>query len=1047
MTTINYEKLPPMKSSAIQFVTIFDSIPIPGLVVDYAHKHKIIQYANRAFLENAEVDSAFIESQKVHDLLNHLYLIDDKGEHILLDTVLNQVYTEKKEINLFILRTNEQNGLCRLEDNFNRIRFSNLTMDDKDNSMCISLFFHKGGIVPFQEFSKSSISENISCTVNLTGHITAVDNLNSENWGYTVEDLIGTILVNLLPNESRIYSWELFVEMLKKMHTVSTDRTMYLKDRTIIPVNFTAIWDEEKQVINGIVKDLRIKAETEFDFVMNEHRLRSLIKGGLDLIAIVDEEAHIKYLSPNFTNATTIPLEEFIGKNAFLQIHPNDLDVYLQEFNSTLTEYKVQSSPHRVVYADGTYKWYESIFTNLLSDPSIQGIVINSRDINDSYIANRMEQLERSILEKNALPKSNLVDIATDYIKGIESLHEGMICSLLSVQNSCVYNIASPSLHLDYIHLINGLTIGENRGSCGTAAYTKQPVIVTDIETDIRWADFKTFVQPYGYKACWSMPIIASNNEVIATFAVYYKESKEPNSQELLTINRSVQILRVIIENYRRLEDINKANERFKLAAKATLNVIWDWDVLTDKMFWSNGILDYFGYSPEDLSHDSFAWEKYIHPEDLIEVKESIQFALKSESDFWEKEYRFLKATGEYSIVLDRGFIVRDRDENPQRMVGTITDITYERNLQSLLENASRLAKMGSWEVDLVNSKVYYSKITREIHELDESFEPTVENGVNFYKVGYSREAIVNAMSDAVMKGLSWDIELELTTAKGNNRWVRAMGEPEFINGNCVRLYGNFQDINDRKLAELKLQELNETLENRAQQLAVSNDELQQFAYVSSHDLQEPLRMVTSFLTLLEKKYGDQLDEKATQYIHFAVDGAQRMRHVILDLLEYSRVGSNEEALKKIDLKVLVEEILILHRKQIQEIDASFNIEPLPSIYSLETPVRQVFQNLISNSLKYHSTSEKPIITITSKQTEDYFEFSVADNGIGIDEQFKDKIFQIFQRLHTKDKYSGTGVGLAICKKVMDNLGGDIWLDTNYTNGAKFCFKIPKNKK
>lgn len=1035
-----------MKSSAIHFITIFDSVPIPGLVVDYAHEHKIIRFANRAFLENAEIDFEAIESQKVHDLLNHLYFIDNKGEHIELDNVLHQVYTEGKELDLFILRTSDQNGVCRLEDNFNRIRLSNLVMDPIENSMCISIFFHKGGYVPFQEISNSSLGETLVCTVDQKGIITSVDNISIQTWGYTEEDLLGVILVNLLPNESRIYSWELFLEMLKKMHTVSTDRTMYLKDKTIIPVNFTAVWDEEKQLIHGVVKDLRKKAETEYDFVMNEHRLKSLIKGGLDLIAIVDEEGLIKYLSPNFSNATPIPLEEFIGENAFLQVHPDDLTVYQQEFKSTLAEQKVKSSPHRVVYADGSYRWYESIFTNLIDDPSIQGIVINSRDITDSYIANRMEQLERNILEKNALPNSNLRDIATDYILGIESLHEGMICSLLSVQNACVYNIASPSLHLDYINLINGLAIGENRGSCGTAAFTKQPVIVTDIETDLRWADFKTIVQPYGYKACWSMPIIDSNNEVVATFAVYYKESKEPNAQELLTINRSVQILRVIIENYRRLEDINKANERFKLAAKATLNVIWDWDVLTDKMFWSNGILDYFGYNPDDLSNDSFTWEKYIHPEDLIDVKESIQFALKSESDFWEKEYRFLKSTGEYSIVLDRGFIVRDRDENPQRMVGSITDITNERNLQSLLENASRLAKMGTWDINLVNSTTYYSKITREIHEFEDSFEPTVENGVNFYKEGYSREAIVNAMSDAIMKGLSWDIELEITTAKGNNRWVRVMGEPEFIEGNCVRLYGNFQDINDRKLAELKLQELNETLENRAQQLAVSNDELQQFAYVSSHDLQEPLRMVTSFLTLLEKKYGDQLDEKATQYIHYAVDGAQRMRHVILDLLEYSRVGSNEEALKKINLKILVEEILILHRKQIQEIEASFVIDPLPTINSFETPIRQVFQNLISNSLKYHSTENKPLITISSTDSDTHYEFSVADNGIGIDEQFKDKIFQIFQRLHTKDKYSGTGVGLAICKKVMDNIGGDIWLDTEYKDGAKFCFKIPKNK-
>ncbi|MEN9997473.1 MAG: hypothetical protein RI922_463 [Bacteroidota bacterium] len=1036
-----------MKSSAIQFVTIFDSIPVPGLVVDYAHEHKVIQYANRAFLENAEVDFASIESQKVHNLLNHLYLIDDKGEHIDLDTVLRLVFTEQKEIDLFILRTNEQNGICRLEDNFNRVRFSNLIMNDEDKSMCISIFFHKGGTVAFQEFSKKTIVENISCTVNITGQITAVDNIKSENWGYTVEDLIGTTLVNLLPNESRIYSWELFVEMLKKMHTVSTDRTMYLKDRTIIPVNFTAVWDEEKQEINGIVKDLRRKAETEFELVMNEHRMNSLLNEGVDLIAIVDKEGVFNYLSPNFKKYVSEELNKYIGHPAFEFVHEEDRDDLIMQFQQAISLQRIQSTPYRIKHQDGSYHWFESVCTNLLNDPSIQGIVINTRDITETYYANRLEKLEREILEKNALPGSKIDEIATDYIKGIEKLHDGMTCSLLAVRNNCLYNIASPSLPKAYTSMIEGLAIGENRGSCGTAAFTKQRVIVSDIETDIRWNDFKSFVEPYGYKACWSMPIIDSNNEVMATFAIYYKEPKEPSIQEHLIINRSAQILRIITENYRRLEEIKGANERFQYATNAALSVIWDWDVITDKMFWANSLTDYFGYFPEDVSENSNLWEKFIHPDDYNDVLNSIRKSLKSEDEFWEKQYRFLKSSGEYSIVIDRGFIIRDQNDQPIRMVGSITDITNEHKLKILLENASRLAKMGTWEVDLVNSKVFYSKITREIHEMDDDFEPSVENGINFYKEGYSREAIVNAMSDAIMKGISWDIELEIITTKGNNRWVRAMGEPEFVDGNCTKLYGNFQDINDRKLAELQLQELNETLEHRAQQLAVSNEELQQFAYVSSHDLQEPLRMVTSFLTLLEKKYASQLDEKATQYIHFAVDGAQRMRHVILDLLEYSRVGSNEEALKKVDLKLLVEEILILHRKQIQEIDATFNIDPLPTILSYDTPVRQVFQNLISNALKYHSTNEKPIVAITSIEKDTCYEFSVSDNGIGIDGQFKDKIFQIFQRLHTKDKYSGTGVGLAICKKVMDNLGGEIWLDTDYKNGAKFCFKIPKNKK
>ncbi len=1035
-----------MKTSAIHFLTIFDSVPIPDLVVDYTHEHKIIQYANKAFLENAEIELDAIESQKVHDLLDHLYFIDHKGEHIELDTILTQVYTEEKELDLFILRTNEQNGICRLEDNFNRVRISNLVMDPVENSMCISIFFHKGGIIPFQETANSSGIETINCTVDLNGIIISVDNIAEKTWGYTVDELIGTVLVNLLPNESRIYSWELFIEMLKKLHTVSTDRTMYLKDRTIIPVNFTAVWDEEKQIIHGVVKDLRKKAETEFELVMNEHRLKSLLKEGVDLIAIVNQEGEIEYLSPNFGKYLKSDISEFINHNVFDFIYPDDRDNLILEFKQAISLQRIRSTPYRIEDKNGQIRWFESVCTNLLNDPSIKGIVINTRDITESYYSNRLEKLEREIFEKSALPGNNFKEIATDYLKGIETLHDGMLCSLLWVKNNAIHNLASPNLPSDYVNMIEGLEIGDNRGSCGTAAYTKEQVIVTDIETDIRWADFKALVQPFGFKACWSMPIINSKNEVIATFAMYYKENKSPSSHEHLVINRSAQILRIILENYRQVEEIKNANERFEYVTKATSDVIWDWDILSDKMFWGNGLYEKFGYHPEDLSDDSFLWAKYIHPDDYDEVFRSIRSRIDHEDETWEHEYRYLKSNGEYAIILDRGFIIRNIENVPVRMVGAMTDITFERKLQGLLENASRLAKMGTWEVDLVNSKVYFSKITREIHELDEDFEPTVENGVNFYKEGYSREAIVNAMSDAIMKGLSWDIELEIITAKGNHRWVRAMGEPEFVDGNCVKLYGNFQDINERKIFELKLKDLNEALENRAKQLIVSNEELQQFAYVASHDLQEPLRMVTSFLTLLEKKYANQLDEKATQYIHYAVDGAQRMRHVILDLLEYSKVGSLDEARKEINLKLLIEEILILYRKQIQEIEATFNIDPLPILHSYETPIRQVFQNLISNALKYHSKERKPIISISFKEENDFLQFSVADNGIGIDPQFKEKIFQIFQRLHTKEQYIGTGVGLAICKKVMDSLSGEIWLDTEYKNSTKFCFKLPKHK-
>lgn len=254
-------------------------------------------------------------------------------------------------------------------------------------------------------------------------------------------------------------------------------------------------------------------------------------------------------------------------------------------------------------------------------------------------------------------------------------------------------------------------------------------------------------------------------------------------------------------------------------------------------------------------------------------------------------------------------------------------------------------------------------------------------------------------------------------------------------------------DITTRKESEQRLEKLNLSLEIQTKELAASNTELEQFAYVASHDLQEPLRMITNFLTKLEWKYDHLLDERGKRYIHFATDGAKRMQQIIHDLLEFSRIGRVEIEKEDIDMNDLVQEALELNEILITEQKAVIKVKKLPVINGARVPMRQLFQNLINNAIKYQKKGSNPEVKITSNEDEEFWHFELKDNGIGIKPEFSDKIFKIFQRLHSKEEYSGTGIGLAICQKIVENHGGRIRVESEPGKGSTFCFTIAKKQK
>jgi len=252
--------------------------------------------------------------------------------------------------------------------------------------------------------------------------------------------------------------------------------------------------------------------------------------------------------------------------------------------------------------------------------------------------------------------------------------------------------------------------------------------------------------------------------------------------------------------------------------------------------------------------------------------------------------------------------------------------------------------------------------------------------------------------------------------------------------------------LDDLEESKKGLEEERDKLAALKNDLERSNQELEQFAYVASHDLQEPIRMVASYTQLLERQYNDLLDDKGRKYIFFATDGAKRMQQLIDDLLTFSRVGTRGKEFAMVNSSEACKQAIANLDIAIKESASEITVDELPIVYGDDVQLLQLFQNLIGNAIKYRG-DKNPKIHIGSEEKEKEWLFSVSDNGIGIDEKYKDRIFIIFQRLHTKKEYNGTGIGLAVCKKIVERHGGHIWIKSQSEEGTTFYFTIPKERK
>jgi PAS domain S-box-containing protein len=494
-------------------------------------------------------------------------------------------------------------------------------------------------------------------------------------------------------------------------------------------------------------------------------------------------------------------------------------------------------------------------------------------------------------------------------------------------------------------------------------------------------------------------------------------------------------IVRDITERKQVDEVIKESEAQYRdLVERAGIAIVID-DMEGNFAYFNDRYAEMFGYSMEEMRDQTI--ESTTHPDDVERILGFHHGRIKGEDVPSRFEVRGLRKDGSvFHLELDVGSLEKDGIA-----IGTRTylwDIS-ERVLARELLQQSEANYRGIF--DGVQDAILVESLDGEIFDAN-------PRACEIF--GWSREEMLTkTVSDLVPEGQLAVIPSEITETDLLDHPIetinmRANGEifpVEFttriqtIGGETVMLIV-LRDITERKRVE-------ESLEQYKQDLIRSNKDLELFAYAISHDLQEPLRMVASYVELIEKRYKDQLDAEAEEFIDFAVDGAHRMQGMIQGLLELSRVDTRGKPLTPTDTQNVLEQVSANLQVAIETSGLIITHDPLPTVDADEAQLIQLFQNLIGNALKFKG-EDKPNVHIKAERTEQGWLFSVRDNGIGLDLEHADRIFLIFQRLHTLEEYPGSGMGLAICKRIVERHGGRIWVESEPGEGATFYFTLPE---
>lgn len=710
------------------------------------------------------------------------------------------------------------------------------------------------------------------------------------------------------------------------------------------------------------------------------------------------------------------------------RIHPADVDECMFNLQAHFRgETPLYSSEHRLRCKDGSFKW-------ILDRGRVIEWQENGRPARMIGTQTDISEQKKRIHDKESAERQLRATFEAAVEISLISINCEGIITLFNSGAERLYGYAAHELIGKFTPLIfhDPVEIAEREAEI----FARTGIAVSGIQTFVSTAIQKghethewTCIRKDGTRFPISLttsPIRDSNGSLTGYLGVAVDLSK----QKLLAakLEKEKQLLHAIIE---------------PMSAG-----IWDWDMCNHTMYYNPRFKEMLGYTDDELPNIPETWQKLIHPEDLKLASENMaKHTATHGAHPYSQIVRYSHKNGSTVFVFCSGRVTDwTEDAQPARMVGGHIDVTNEyrtyeelSTLKRLFEQTNKVARVGGWEVDLVNATLRWTEVTREIHETPADYTPTVATAIKFYEEGWSRETLQKALQRAIEEEVPFNLELPLITAKGNRIWVRAVGEPVFLAGKCIRLFGAFQDISERKATEIAL--------NAAKNAAESaNSAKSKFLAAMSHEIRTPLNGVLGSTELLRNT---PLNAEQHDLLEMILNSGDLLLSTVNDILDYSKIEIDLIELDETDFSLLPQINAILdtvtptaRKKGINVIFAP-DLQTPAQIYADANRLRQVLLNLIGNAVKF---TNKGIVEVGVRPVaENKIEFWVRDTGIGISTEKLPIVFESFTQADASitRQYGGTGLGLAISKKLVELMGGKLSAKSALGVGSEFQFTLP----